>query len=223
MAKGDFYFPFLYQRFYSSTKGWSEEQEGAYLRLLTYQFDNGFIPNDMKVIKRISTKAFKNWSLFRSKFEQNSDGNFINLVMEQIRNDINKKKEVNKLNGKKGGDARSERLTERGSEKHTIPLTNNHNPIERVNALSPDLLNSNLYRQPVKPTKQQVLEAITNAGGTKEMAKSFWEKYEGTGWYQNNTPIMNYVSFAQKFVDTWKRNEKKEVVETPAIKYKNIT
>lgn len=86
-----------------------------------------------------------------------------------------------------------------------------------------DLSNSNLYRKPVIPTKQQVLEAIINAGGSKEMAKSFWEKYEGTGWYNGSSPITNYVLFAQKFVDTWKRNDQAKVPESaPVVNLKTI-
>lgn len=94
---------------------------------------------------------------------------------------------------------------------------------EKGREQAPDLSNSNLFRKPVIPTKNQVWEAISNSGGTKEMAKSFWEKYEGTGWYNGNSPITNYVVFAQKFVDTWKRNDKKEAIEEPSFKFKNIT
>jgi uncharacterized protein YdaU (DUF1376 family) len=117
MAKEIFYFPFYYQRFYSSTHGWTEEQEGAYLRLLTYQFDKGFIPNDIKIIKKISPKAAKFWKIFEQKFEKNSQGNYINTVMDEIRNGVHNKKEINKINGSIGGKRTSERLTKRSSER----------------------------------------------------------------------------------------------------------
>jgi len=72
-----------------------------------------------------------------------------------------------------------------------------------------DIKNSNLFKKPIIPTKQQVLEAIVNAGGSKEMAKSFYEKHEGTGWYLNGSPIVNYSALAQRFVTNWKSNDNK--------------
>ena len=73
-----------------------------------------------------------------------------------------------------------------------------------------EFLKSNLNRQPVVPTKQQVWEVFQRSGGTKEMAKSFYEKHDSTGWFLNGSPIINVTSLANKFIDSWKRNEKKD-------------
>lgn len=83
------------------------------------------------------------------------------------------------------------------------------------------LLNSNLNRQPIIPTKQQVWEVFKRAGGTQEMAKSFYEKWDGVGWFANGSPITNFVSFANKFIDNWNRNDKKDnppTVVSPKLK-----
>lgn len=69
--------------------------------------------------------------------------------------------------------------------------------------------NSNLNRQPNIPTKNEVWEVFIRSGGTKEMAKSFYEKYDGTGWFIGSSPIINFSSLANKFIDNWKRNEEK--------------
>jgi hypothetical protein len=66
---------------------------------------------------------------------------------------------------------------------------------------------SNLFRQPVIPTKEQVWEVFSRNQGTKEMAKAFWEKYEAVGWFANNNPITNFVPLAQKFISTWQKIE----------------
>jgi len=73
-----------------------------------------------------------------------------------------------------------------------------------------NFINSNLNRQPVVPTKKDVWEFFKGAGGDADMAKSFWEKYDGVGWFLNNSPITNFRSLANKFIDNWKRNEKKD-------------
>lgn len=92
---------------------------------------------------------------------------------------------------------------------------------EQERAPAQDLSESNLFRKPIIPTKQQVFEAITAAGGTREMAKSFYEKYEATGWYLQGSPIVSYSALAQKFVANWKSNEKSKGTE-PEIIYKPL-
>lgn len=83
----------------------------------------------------------------------------------------------------------------------------------------PSLLNSNLNKQPNIPTKAEVWEVFSSAGGTKEMAKSFFEKHDGTGWFMNGSPITNFRSLANKFIDNWKRNEeKKQPVDPTKVK-----
>jgi len=77
------------------------------------------------------------------------------------------------------------------------------------------LKNSNLNRQPVIPTKNEVWEVFQRSGGTKEMAKSFFEKYDGTGWFVGSSPITNFSSLANKFIDNWKRNEEKGKPQDP--------
>lgn len=81
-----------------------------------------------------------------------------------------------------------------------------------------DLSKSNLFRKPVIPTKQEVFECFSRAGGTDEMAESFWNKYEGTGWYLNNTPVVNYTSLVHKFVTNWNSNDKAKDDKTPDYK-----
>lgn len=94
---------------------------------------------------------------------------------------------------------------------------------EKENIRPPsNLENSNLFRKPTIPTKQQVLEAMIDCGGTKEMAKSFYEKYDGTGWYLNGSPITNFKTLASRFVTNWKGLESKVNPEAPSINLKKI-
>lgn len=73
------------------------------------------------------------------------------------------------------------------------------------------LIGSNLFRQPVIPTKQDVWRVFSQLGASKEMAKKFYEKYEGTGWYYNNSPITNFAPLASKYISTWKTNDLNKV------------
>lgn len=74
------------------------------------------------------------------------------------------------------------------------------------------LANSNLYRQPVIPTKEDVLQFFQGAGGNFEMAEKFFNKWEGVGWFANGSPITNFRNLAIGFIATWKQNESKNAV-----------
>jgi uncharacterized protein YdaU (DUF1376 family) len=221
MAKGDYYFPLFYQRFYSSTQGWTEEQEGAYLRLLTYQFDKGSIPNDIKIIKKISQKAAKNWSFFQSKFVQNSEGNLINPVMDEIRQKIQEKKDKNLRNGKLGGSPKTERLLKKDESENRTVI---ENETERVTQTKPIPLTNN---QIIERESKKFVENITytiehclvvamsdgrwvkaNHTNEKEL-KEFNSLLEKRGIYEKN-PLDYKNHFAN-----WKNTGKKELKDEP--------
>lgn len=112
--------------------------------------------------------------------------------------------------------------TKRKKEKHDTSATKNtirpqdgdkkrreEEKEEEENRSKNPTLNSNLNKQPIIPTKKEVWEVFSRSGGTKEMAKSFFEKYEGTGWFLNGSPITNFTALANKFIDNWKRTNEK--------------
>ncbi len=107
MSKGAYFLPLYYQRLLTSTTGWKDDEFGAYLRLLIYQFDKGSIPNNMESITRIAPSAKKNWPVIKEKFELGDDGNLRNRVMDNIRKRQLNKSEVSRKNGTKGGRKRN--------------------------------------------------------------------------------------------------------------------
>ena len=80
---------------------------------------------------------------------------------------------------------------------------------EETPAPLPDLSKSNLYRQPNIPTYEKVYECFKIKGGTGEMAKNFFSKYESTGWFLNNSPITNFDNLIPSYITNWKNNESK--------------
>jgi uncharacterized protein YdaU (DUF1376 family) len=98
MAKNPI-FPLYYNDLLGSTKTWTDEEFGAYVRLLIEQWDNGFIPNpyqnatkmlpndippDFQRLTRIATSVERNWELLSKKFTQTTDG-LQNEKLEEIR------------------------------------------------------------------------------------------------------------------------------------------
>jgi hypothetical protein len=87
--------------------------------------------------------------------------------------------------------------------KDTYINTNNINN----NKENENLKNSNLFRQPNIPNKNQVWEFFSGAGGTKDMAKAFYDKHDGTGWFINGSPIVKWQSLANSFITNWNKIE----------------
>lgn len=131
MAKGDYFFPLYYQKLLTSTTGWRDDEFGAYLKLLIYQFDNGGIPNDMEIINRIAPSTKKNWSLLSRKFVLNEEGLLVNEVMDKIRNRRSKISETNSKNGSLGGNSRRRIVnqTESESEANANQTVTNNNMV----------------------------------------------------------------------------------------------
>jgi hypothetical protein len=100
------------------------------------------------------------------------------------------------------------RLKDKDKDKDTYTTINN--TIKNNNTENEILKNSNLFRQPTIPTKDQVWEYFSGLGATKEMAKSFYDKHEATGWFYNGSPIVKWASFANNFVTNWNKIEEQK-------------
>ena len=66
------------------------------------------------------------------------------------------------------------------------------------------LSKSNLFRKPNVPTEQDVKFAFLSSGGTEEMAKKFFGKYDALEWFLNGSAIMNFKSLIPSFISNFK-------------------
>ena len=98
-------------------------------------------------------------------------------------------------------------VTDKDKDIHNTLINNNKKQEE-------NLKTSNLFRQPNIPTKDQVWEFFSGAGATKEMAKAFYDKYEGTGWFINGSPIVKWQAFANSFITNWNKIEEQRKTKT---------
>jgi uncharacterized protein YdaU (DUF1376 family) len=83
MAK-DPILPLYYNDLDRSTRDWTDEEFGAYVRLLMHQWDKGSLPNDYQRLTRIATSLGTTWETIRKKFVE-KNGELINERMEDIR------------------------------------------------------------------------------------------------------------------------------------------
>lgn len=90
--------PLYYNDIQSSTLHWTDEEFGAYMRLLIHQWDKGSVPEDPVRLRRISETAKKNWDVLGPKFYKGEDGLLRNKKMEEVRVNREKFKEKQKGN-----------------------------------------------------------------------------------------------------------------------------
>lgn len=92
------------------TAAWDNEEVGAYVRLLFYQWANEAIPDDPARLAKIArcsrTKFRKIWLIISQKFVPKSDGFLINLRLERTRHEKQQYIEGQQESGKKGAEKR---------------------------------------------------------------------------------------------------------------------
>ncbi len=125
---------------------------------------------------RARKKALKRWGQ-NDEALQLHEKNDATALLQQPKNDAKKVKESK---GKKESDAPSEEIKP---------------PKPALSAVMP----SNYSRPPSAPTLRQVEECFARLGKMEE-AKGFYDYYEGLNWHKGITPIINWASFANRWV-----------------------
>lgn len=235
--KGNYFFPLYYQRLLASTMGWKDDEFGAYLKLLIYQFDHGSIPNDMELIGRIAETAKKNWTKISAKFILNEGGNYINLVMDGIRQENVRKSELNTRNGHLGGRPRKRTVIKTETE---LKANGSCTETERVTETKPTPMVTGLYSFSLEKGEgenfsfstqtnlpENVLEAaqrnqfaLTRNDNT-EFLKSQWEVFLGERMIDPEAKNYQSLSDLTSYFLNWIRNKHpaKERQEVPVNEY----
>jgi uncharacterized protein YdaU (DUF1376 family) len=152
MAKNPI-FPLYYNDIDRSTRDWTDEEFGCYVRLLLHQWDKFGLPLGFDRLSRISTSVEKNWELIGPKFEQ-VDGVLKNSNLERIRGERFKDSEKQSLNGSKGGRPSKNKNPDETQNKPKInpeqkPKKSLHNEYESEYGISDsdinDLLDTSTY------------------------------------------------------------------------------
>lgn len=97
-------FQFYVQDFLIGTNHFSAEETGAYIRLLCYQWDNGFIEDDDQKLKKISGISVKKMKNILKKFSKSKDGQLKNIRLEKERKKQSDARKRRSDAGKKGNE-----------------------------------------------------------------------------------------------------------------------
>jgi hypothetical protein len=156
------------------------------------------------------------WENIKHKFVEDENGLFYNLRLDEEK--IKRANFTKSRNNNKKGKNQHNKINEESGHisshmnghmtSHMENENENVNKDINTNNLNNEILkNSNLFRQPNVPTYEQVYEVFFRNGGTEEMAKSFFNKWEGTGWFLNGSPIVNFVKLAENYIITYNKNK----------------
>jgi uncharacterized protein YdaU (DUF1376 family) len=192
MAKGKYYIKLYHQRLLTSTIGWKDEEFGAYLKLLIYQFDKGSIPADLPSICRIAPSAKKHWPLLSQKFIT-APGGLINEVMNDVRNDTlekRSKRECQKSENSAGAHLKTDRLSDsetetkpNGSEKEThthVSLCISDSAL-KDGGVGEELIVPAMVKQFKEENPKYFIHGVDDFPAVKELAEKInaWQGLEG--------------------------------------------
>lgn len=113
------YFNFYPADFLEGTAFMSDEEVGAYIRLLAIQWGHRRLPDDPMRVERMVPSIAKTWPAIASKFSRDGDGMF-NERLESERLKAETRADKNAENGRKGGAAKrslSERYGDRVGDR----------------------------------------------------------------------------------------------------------
>jgi len=94
--------PLYYNDIDRSTRDWTDEEFGCYMRLLMHQWAQGEIPKETQRLSRIVTSMQSSWPTVGKKFVETQTG-MINERLEKIRAERLEYLKKQQENGKKGG------------------------------------------------------------------------------------------------------------------------
>ncbi len=83
MAKNPIW-PCYFNDLRGSTQDWTDEEFGAYVRLLIFEWDKGGVPVEEKRRVKIAETSAKHWGLLKTKFEE-KDGVLVNKKTIEVR------------------------------------------------------------------------------------------------------------------------------------------
>jgi uncharacterized protein YdaU (DUF1376 family) len=150
MAK-DPVLPLYYNDISTSTQDWSDEEFGAYMRLLIHQWRQGGLPKDYQRLTRIATSLERTWPLLQEKFKE-VDGLLKNENMEDIR----AKRAFHKQKQKENVEKRYQNSTKLSTKHPTKTL-----PLEREKEI--EIEKDNVFKYEVKKEKEEPKKIILTA------------------------------------------------------------
>lgn len=183
-------FPLYYNDLDRSTRDWTDEEYGAYVRLLVHQWDKGHLPKDYQRLTRIATSLDTNWGMLKDKFPENGIG-LKNVVLEQIRHKLLKHKEKQKNNVEKRYQTSTKVYTK------NLPLENEYEKENNVFNTKPKFSDFNGLPEIKTGAVIQLFRISKHTTLTKEEVNGLWDIFKiqnltGDKFYQSEDAVYSH-------------------------------
>lgn len=199
------------------------EEKAVYRELLDHCWEHGSLPNDEKVLAKISTATASEfrriWPKVKQAFSVTGD-RLIHEKVEAKRPEVIRLAEQRREAGRKSAEARAERARQRSlndsSNARSTSVQAELQPSSTITSSSSSstptpssAVRSERATTPrsaarfIKPSIEEVRAFCAENKITNVDPEKFWHHYEASGWKRGKTPLTNWRSA----VHTWKRND----------------
>lgn len=199
------YFLFHFQKFLAATKGWKDDEVGAFVKLLIEQFDRGYIPTDPAEIDRLITSRKKNWPILVKKFTAESEpGQLRNSFMIIVREDAQALSAINSANGKKGAEKRKKKISDRTATGQPIGERSDKRGLSySVDSNQEPVSNSLKEKVAVLPERQQRLFEMFRRSAAEHITGE--ELLTEIGKFENKYSHL-HINQCGPVINTWVAN-----------------
>ena len=203
------YFPCYIADWLIDTQDLTDEQDGSYFRLVRYQWRKGSIPDDIKIMRKISDSIDDTWPVICRYFTKNGDGNWFNSRTEKERNKIIARINAGSIGGSKTPSKVPSKVPSKSTSKTDIPQTSDLIP----HNTEPELKKSEKQKRFASPSLDEVIQLFKEKGSTELEAEKFFYFYESKNWMVGKVKMKSWTAS----VNSWLARNKSKAIEDRGV------
>jgi uncharacterized protein YdaU (DUF1376 family) len=153
-----FYFPLFPNEWLMGTVNMTNSQKGLYIDLLVIQFQNGDLPYDLFL--RRAEGVIEDVEAVIQKFKKNKNGTYYNVKLKEIKNEIERTREMNSKGGRNSQVIQREKKSKKdgGTEVTSEATSNSLSSNARLTLEERDLIDSSI--EPIIPKTYNSLDEL---------------------------------------------------------------
>ena len=203
------YFPCYIADWLIDTQDLTDEQDGSYFRLVRYQWRKGSIPDDIKIMRKISDSIDDTWPVICRYFTKNGDGNWFDSLTEKERNKIIARINAGSIGGSKTPSKVPSKVPSKSTSKTDIPQTSDLIP----HNTEPELKKSEKQKRFASPSLDEVIQLFKEKGSTELEAEKFFYFYESKNWMVGRVKMKSWTAS----VNSWLARNKSKAIEDRGV------
>ncbi len=188
--------------FNDGTQDFTNEEVGAYLRLLLFQFSQGHLSLD-RIKRKLGHDFEKLWEVLKCKFEKDSSGNFFNKRLEE---ESEKRKSYSESRRKN----RMKKIDVNNTSARCVPHIENENENENINRSRDETSETTKTKKTLIERKEFFLNDIAQylSEFSREMCREFFDYWSEGNKKEKMRFELEKAWDTHKRLQRWSRNQK---------------